>query len=267
MNPMTRLALILLLALPLSAQDLFPRFSVIGGYSPADFETNVRIDPELSGGEGTLVSFENDLGLEESRNLQRFAVQWNPFRRHELAASHFSATRRGFEQIDREITFRDQVYPVQAAVTTELDLDYWSASYTFWARRSDRDSFGISLGAATIAIDAGISAQIPGATVAVTEEAETEVPVLLAGLQGRVAFSPRFFGEAAVSTLPSVTIENYTGSALTGQARLEYRPVRWFGIGAAYHYFRMDIDVEDADLTGALDMTIRGPEAFVRLAF
>jgi hypothetical protein len=74
-------------------------------------------------------------------------------------------------------------------------------------------------------------------------------------------------GEASVATLPRVTIEDYTGTALTGAARLEYRPVRWFGIGAAYNYFRLDVDVAQSELSGTLGVTIQGPEAYVRLAF
>ena len=61
--------------------------------------------------------------------------------------------------------------------------------------------------------------------------------------------------------------DDYTGDALTGSARLEYRPLDWLGIGAAYHYFRLDVDVTQAGFGGSLDMTIRGPEAYVRLAF
>jgi hypothetical protein len=123
---MRPLFLLLVFALPASAQDLFPRFSLTAAASPAKFETNARIDPETLGGEGTLVSFERDLGLEDSRTLQRFGLQWRPFRRHELALSYFSAPRSGLEQIDRDIVFRDQVYPVSALVTSEFDLDYAS---------------------------------------------------------------------------------------------------------------------------------------------
>jgi hypothetical protein len=58
------------------------------------------------------------------------------------------------------------------------------------------------------------------------------------------------------------------GDALTGNARLEYRPLRWLGIGAAYHYFRLNVDVaQTGELHGSLDMAIQGPEAFLRLAF
>jgi hypothetical protein len=187
--------------------------------------------------------------------------------RHELAGTFFSTAREGFEQIDREIVFRDETYRVNAAVTTGFDLDYWSATYTYWARRAPRSGIGISLGIAALAMDARVTAQQPGVTVTVTQTAETEVPVALAGLQGRVAFLERLHGEASIATLPSVTIEDYTGTALTGSARLEYRPLNWLGIGAAYHYFRLDVDVAQVDLGGSLDMTIRGPEAYVRIAF
>lgn len=259
--------LLAFIALPLAAQDLFPRFSITAAASPAAFETNARIDPEATGEEGTLIRFEDDLGLEDARTVQRFGVQWRPLRRHELAATYFSAPRSGFEQVDREIVFRDRVYPVTADVTTQFDLDYASILYTFWARRSDRDGIGITLGAAALRMDASVTAEQAGTSATVTERAETEVPVALAGLQGRVAFTDRVHVEASAAMLPRVTIEDFTGDALTAGARIEYRPARWLGIGAAYHYFRLDVDVAQPDLRGSLDMTIRGPEAFVRLAF
>lgn len=270
---MRRLALLLVLALPLSAQDsrLFPTFSITGSTGPSSFDTNARIDPEsIPGGEtleGTLINLETDLGLEDSRTLQRFSLQWRPFARHELAAMVFSAPREGLEQINREITFRDEVYPVSALVESEFNLDYASATYTYWVRRSDRDGLGLSLGVAQISLDASVTATQPVGSVTITETAETDVPVALIGAQGRIAFTNSLLGEASIATLPRVTIEDYTGSALTAAAKLEYRPVRWFGIGASYNYFRMDVDVEQTELSGTLDMTVQGPEVFVRLAF
>ena len=173
----------------------------------------------------------------------------------------------GFAQIDRQIKFGDQTYPVQAVVRSELDLDYTSATYTYWARRSDRDGIGISIGAAMLSFDASVVADSNG-TVPVSEQVNTDVPVALAGLQGRVALLDRLHLEGSVSTLPRVTIEGYSGDALTANARLEYRPLRWLGIGAAYNYFRLNVDVAQTnELHGALEMTIRGPEGYVRLAF
>jgi hypothetical protein len=263
---MRLLLLFLTFTLPLAAQEslLFPRFSVTGSTSPASFETNARIDPETTLSElGPEVGFERDLGLEDSRTLRRFSAQSRPFRRHELAATYFSAPRSGTEQITRNITFRNQVYPINALVTTQFDLDYASLTYTYWARRSDRDGLGITLGAATLSMDASITV----AQTSVSQRADTDVPVALAGLQGRVAITPRLHAEASAATLPRITIGDYSGDALTAAARLEYRPLNWLGIGGAYHYFRLNVDVEQTTLRGALDMTIRGPEAYLRLAF
>ena len=150
---MIRFALAVLIATPLFAQDslLFPRFSITAGSSAGEFETNARIDPDDASTSGTLVSFERDLGLDDSKTLPRFGLQWRPLVRHELAATHFTASREGFEEIDREIIFRDEVYPVQARVTTDFDLDYWSATYTYWARRGPRDGIGLTIGLATLA--------------------------------------------------------------------------------------------------------------------
>lgn len=262
------LLLLLITTQPLSAADkLFPTFSVTASMMQGQFDTEARIDPGDGDVEGTIVSFERDLGLTDNETLERFGLQWQPLARHELAASHFSANRHGFAEIDRQITFRDEVYPVRAAVTTDFNLDFWSAAYTYWPRRTERGGLGITLGAATLAFDTRIMAVSPDDDVTITEEAETDVPVALAGVQGRVAFTNYLHAGGSISTLPQVTIDDYTGSALSADARLEYRPLRWLGVGAAYSYFRLNVDVAQADLRGALVVTIRGPEAYIRLAF
>jgi hypothetical protein len=265
---MYRLAFLLLIASAATAQEspLFPRFSLTGGRYSGHFTTDVRLDPDAAG-EGTQVGFERDLGLQPSERLQRFTLEWQPLDRHELAGAYFSSSRSGFQQIDREFTFRNNVYPVNALVTTGFNLNYWSATYTYWARRSARDGFGITLGAAGLSLDASVIAQRADLTVTASQTAKTNVPVALAGVQGRVALSDRLFAGANAATLPRVTISGYTGRALTGGARLEYRASRWLGIGAAYNYFRLDVDVARPDLHGSINMTMRGPEGFVRLAF
>ena len=56
-----------------------------------------------------------------------------------------------------------------------------------------------------------------------------------------------------------VACHEHAGSA-------EYRVTRWLGVGAAYNYFRLNVDVARADLRGSIDMTMRGPEGFVRFS-
>ena len=101
---MKRIALFLLLALPVAAQD---RFSITAGRYAADFSTDVRVDPL-----GTTLNLERDLFLDRSRKVNDFSARWRVFARHELAASYVSASRNGLGPITQEIRFNGRFYPV-----------------------------------------------------------------------------------------------------------------------------------------------------------
>jgi len=118
-----------------------------------------------------------------------------------------------------------------------------------------------------LSMKASVAAEEAGVSASVAQQAKSEVPVALAGLQGRWSVTSRLYAEASAATLPRVTIGDYSGNALTAAARLEYRAARWLGVGAAYHYFRLAVDVAQPSLRGALDMTIRGPEAYLRFGW
>lgn len=266
---MNRLVIVLaatMLATAAAAQEsaLFPRFSVTAGAYSGSFETTLRVDE--AGFEGTEVVLERDLGLDDTAMLQRYSAQWRPLDRHELAASYFASERTGLEIIDREIVFRGTTYPVQATVASGFDAAVADVTYTYWARKSERDGFGLTLGVAGISLEAAIDASAPGGTVDITQGAKTDVPVALGGAQLRYAFTERLHAEARAVALPRVTIDVYSGRAVSAAARLEYR-FRAFGVGAAYNYFRIDGTVTEADFSGDLSVVIRGPEAYLRLAF
>src|SRR5687768_6622652 len=114
-----------LMVLPLAAQEsaLFPSLSVTAATSPTSFDTSVRIDPGTLDEEGTRIGFEQDLGLDDSDTVEHFSLRWRPFQRHELSVSWLSAPRTGFATIRREIVFRDEIYPINADVTTAFDFE------------------------------------------------------------------------------------------------------------------------------------------------
>ena len=240
---------------------LFPAFSVTGGFYDAQFATDIR-----AGQLGTPIRVERDLGLQSSQRSARYAVQWQPFRRHELAASYFSANRTGFRSITEGIQFEDEFYPIESDVTSRLDMRYWDATYTVWVMRRERQGLGLTIGAAGMSIDAGIEATIPGGTATLSEEAETEVPIALVGAQYRVALQDRLHGELRAAVLPRVEIDVYSGRALSSSARLEYAITPNIGLGAAYNYFDLDGTVEDPSFTGDIGLEVKGLEAYVRLA-
>ena len=251
---MKRIVLLALLALPVVAQD---RFSITAGRYAADFSTDVRIDPL-----GTKLHLERDLFLDRSRKVNDFSARWRVFARHELAASYVSASRNGLGPITQEIRFNGRFYPVSSIAKTTFDTKKWEATYTYWMK-----NVGLTLGAAGLSIDANVIATSPVSSVTISQNAKTSVPVALAGVQTRIAFTDRVTGEASAAALPHVKIDVYSGRAASATVRLEYRITRNLGIGAAYNYFNVDGKVTDPNFGGRLKMTVKGGEGFVRVGF
>lgn len=263
---MKRTLLLLFLVTPAFGQP-FPRFSVTAGQYGVDFTTDARVNPALGTVEGTALNLERDLGLPSSRRVQRFAMEWRPFYRHELAADYVAAKRNGFATLNREIRFQDQLYPFSADVTSVFDTSKWEATYTYWAARSEGAGFGIMLGAAGLSIDANLVARRPGDTLTIAQKASTDVPVALIGAQSRWAVSDRVIARFSAAALPRVKIDVYSGRATSADVRLEFRVVKNVAIGAAYNYFHLDGTIDDPSFNGTLSMTVKGPEGYLRIGF
>ena len=269
---MRRLSLILCVlcvAAPAVAQrnrELFPTFTLAGGGYLGDFGTKIRVDPHIEGLQGTTIDLEKNLGLESSRTLTRLGMQWRPFQRHELELSYFSTKREGRRVIDRQIVYEDTTFPIQADVRSKFDIDFWEATYTYWARQTERDGIGINLGVTGMRFDGELSVRRNADnTVLLSQTAKTDVPVPVIGLEGRWLLTDRVIATGRGAVLPQVSIKDYTGSAYVGKFSLEYRLARRIGLGAAYNYFNLNGLAEKKNFHADLGMTVSGVEAFVRI--
>ena len=265
------LGLALLVSVPALAQGtdaVFPRFSVTAGGYLGDFATDLRVDPHVEGFEGTRLDFENDLGLDDSKTLTRFTLEWRPFRRHTLSGSYFTSRRSGQRVISRQIVFEDTTFPINVEVDSHIDIDFWEAVYTYWARQNPRSGVGINLGVSGLNIGAGLEARLGGnSTALLSESAGTEFPVPVIGVEGRSAFTDRLIGTARYSILPKVKVSDYEGAAQVAKASLEYRVLDSLAIGGRYNYFNVDGALVDFDFRADIAMTVSGWEGYVRLMF
>jgi hypothetical protein len=249
-------------------RDLFPTFTLTGGGYLGDFGTKVRVDPHVEGLQGTTIDLEKNLGLESSRTLSRFGFTWRPLRKHELGVSYFRTEREGHRIIDRQIVYEDTTFPIQADVQSKFNIDFWEASYTYWARQTERDGIGVSLGVTGLRVDGELSVRRnTDNTVLLSESASTDVPVPVIGVEGRWLLTDRVIAMGRASVLPKVSIKDYQGSAYVGKFSLEYRLAQRLGLGVAYNYFNLNGLVEKEDFHADLGMTVSGVEAFVRIVF
>lgn len=242
-------------------------FNIRGGVLFAEHGTVARVDSETLG-LGTLVDLENDLGLEATTRNVRFDGTLRLGRRHQLRAGYIRLDRGGSVQLQRQIQWGDEVFSVDAGVTSTVGLTLLPANYRFAVVKSDRVDLGLSAGVFAMFAEASIAAP----SVAVNESEALNFPLPVFGADIEIALAPRLFLLGGGEYF-GITIQDVSGSWRELRAALEYYPLPHLGVGAAYRYVRLEIDGTSAlglSLSGTeifFDYRLTGPQAYVALAF
>jgi hypothetical protein len=181
---------------PLAAQapylNLYDKFQVNLSLSGVILNSDIRIDG--SGGNGSDVDAEDDLGLATLKMEPRGAFRWRPWRRHEFEIGYQFAQRTGEKVLEREITVADSVYEVGARVKTTFDSDLAFFNYRFAILAKERSQVGAGIGLGALFFDFGVDllAHAGGASGEVSVLKSVTVPVGSIGAYGRFLAGDRW---------------------------------------------------------------------------
>lgn len=224
----------------------------------ADLDTQLRIDESLTV-QGTEISAERDLGLDESRILAQGELTLLPGRHHLVRLTGMTIHRSAQKTIETDIAFDDEVYEINERVDSQLNLTMVGLTYGYRFLVRDRGELAGSFGIQVAEVEANAVVRSR-----VIREAESGVaPIPLAGLEGCFDFSSRWSIEGRVQYL-TAEIDEVDGSILDWRVALAWRknPHLLFGLG--YRHFNVDVDSQNEDTPGFVDMKIGGPLLFMR---
>lgn len=224
----------------------------------ASFDTKLRIDPSVTE-EGTEISAEDDLKLDESQWLMQAELTLLPGEHHLVRLSGLSTRRSASTIIDEEIVFDDEIYEPGERVDSTLNLNLFGLTYGYRILVRNRGELTATFGIQVAQVDANALVRRR-----VTREAESGVsPLPLAGLEGRFDFTPHFSVEARVQYL-SADIEEVKGTITDGRIAFTWRANPYLVLGLGYRSFSVDIDSKNEDTPGLVNMKIAGPMLFGR---
>jgi outer membrane protein len=204
----------------------------------------------FSGGVGTKVDMEDDLGFDDSEEfMAEAAVQLGSFR---LTAGYLPLKFSGSGSTTG-IIFNGQ--PFVGTVDSDVDIDLYDVGLTWYLLNFDDLPVRLQLGPEVSVkyVEADISMR----SITASESESVSVPVPTIGLRGRVGISD-FLG--LVGRVGYLEYDH--NSFLDADAQLEFSPLPLVGIFAGYRY--LDIEVDESDVF--LDVTFDGPYggAFIR---
>ena len=227
----------------------------------ADADTAVRLDSNTLG-RGTQVSFESDLGIQNSKTLPEFSFLWRINPRHGIEGSYLTLNRSGTRAIAHQIQFGDVTYPPGAEVHSKFDSDVFRVAYRYSPINDRGNELGLLLGLHYTTLDAALSTAVGS----LSESASFNFPLPTIGVRGglRLSDSWRLMGFAQLLKLK---VGDYDGSLVNLSAGLEWMFLRQAYAGLGYTYYRYDLESEKNDARGEFKYRFSGPTLYFGFAF
>ena len=257
--------------IPVAAQNvsepLFDTFNFKFEASWVRTQTTIRLDSELLG-EGTTLSFEDDLGLPDKQAVPSLSFEWQFSRRHRLGVRWQDVKRDSSTQVLEEIEWGGEIIPVEADVTLGFDIRTLSVDYTYYPWVKERWAGGIGLGFRIMDLKTTLTVE----NVELEEQIDGTAPLPYINFEYRRVFGERWRVKAQLGWL-EVKIGDVKGGQYIGRLAGEYITSKRWGFGAALNYSNVDVDwdhidkgpVENDVLRAIIDLDINDISLYFRV--
>lgn len=218
----------------------------------------------------TVIDFDR-AGLDEtdasywlSLNWRSSTTRWGAW----FASWRYDVTGGRLWEEDLELPGRPTI-PASAFVNSAFDATWYilEATYSFW--QSEQFDAGIGLGLHTVDIATTLQARVD-----VGEESVEVVQAslkTLAPLPNLMAYAHWRFHERwnLLGRLGwfGLDYDNYSGDMINAHVTLAFDITPRVGLGAAWHFVNLDLDLEKENYTQVYDIDFSGPMAFLRFSF
>jgi hypothetical protein len=238
----------------------------LGGFFPA-VDTRVKID-------GTEVGDTLDLeglGLSSDESVWRLDGYWRFAQKHRLGIGYYKLGRDGSVGLAEEITIGDIIIPVNASVTTELDMGFYSIDYLYSFYQGEKWEISGGLGVYWVDLEfsIGASLNIDGTEIGggpFFESTDFNGPLPYLALSFEYYITPKWLAIFKGGYF-ALSVGDVDGSLANLGAKLEYQFTQRFGLGLGYDAFRIDVDIDDGALHSTLEYKYHGVQLYGILRF
>ncbi len=247
------------------AQDPSDSIVIRGGGLVADFNSGLRLD--RSGGQGTDISLENDLGFAKTTGSWFIDGSWHIGGRHHLYVSFVDTKRDATKAgISEPITIGDTTFQIGATVQAFIDNNYLTFDYGFGLTKNPKAEFVFTIGLASVKVHTGAGLQVAtttGGSVSrsLTTNAEDRSIFPVPGLQFNSRLSPHVNLTGYVRFIQATLGGVKQGSA-DGRFGVDFPLSGHLGFGGAYYFNRVKQEGSKDSFDGKLRYRFSGPQLY-----
>jgi hypothetical protein len=237
-------------------------FSVQIGGMNAQAETFVRLDSN-NGRLGTNLSFEGDLGVDETKALPTLDFTWRFNRYHGMEASFISLKRDGSRALNGTVNWGEVTFPVNTVVDSTFDSDIYRLAYRYSFVNSDSAEFSVLAGIHYTKLSTSLAGS--SGTVA-SQEASVKYPLPTIGARGSVRFADNWritgFGQFL-----KLKINDYDGEVLNFAGAVEWAFSQSMFAGLGYDYYKYNLSSTKENARGEFEFKFDGPKLYFGFSF
>jgi len=207
-----------------------------------------------SAGVGTIVSFDEDLGGENSATIPRFDAYYRFNERHRIDISNFSIDREGLKTLDVDIILDGITYNINETVKSEIKYSLLKVGYAYSFYHSPSVELSLTAGLNVTEYDFNFS--LDDGTRASTNGVTAPLPMF--GLRMGYAINSNWSINYISETFFIEIDDTYKGTFLNYELNLEYKFDNKFALGAGLVRSSIDLEVDDSDWAGSIVDSYRG---------
>lgn len=241
------------------------RFTLSAGLFMPLNNTSIKVGT-TDGAIGTDIDLEDDLGFKSSTQSFYVDLQWRASRRSRFDIAYYSLHRSADKKLEKEIDFKDNVYPVSAQVNAHFNTDIVRFSYGYAIITNPKYEIGLLIGAHIMKTDVGIKANTGSGSVDYSDQFKFTAPLPDLGIWGGWAFAKNWSVNLEFGWL-SATVDNIYGRILGATVGVNYSPVRNLILNLGYTGLNIKSDVERDGWKGDLKWNYNGPVLTVGYSF
>ena len=245
-------------------EPLFDKFNFRIEGSWVGLKTEIRLDSKTLG-EGTTLSFEDDLDLGSSKTIPSLSFEWQIARKHRLGVRYQDISRDSSAQALTEIQWGDETIPINADITLAFENTQAFIDYTYFPWVKDRWAAGFGLGFRVMDISATLAweEEIIGGGEG-TAKGTAPLPYLY--FEYRRLFSDHWRFVTGLGWL-YLKIEDIEGGQWIGRASIEYLLGKRWAFGASVNLATVGVDWEGDEFLGRFESNINDVSVFARVRF
>jgi len=239
------------------------RLRVSLGIMHVSSSTTLQVD-STTGVPGTVISGENQFGLDPSDIEPKFQFMVRAGERNRLRLDYFTLDRDGSTIVTTPIVFRDAVLQPGDPLQSQLNLRMLTLTYGYSFWHTEKLELAATLGVTSV--DISTSAKVQSPAVHVFQNEDVAGPYPTPGIDVTWVASKRFYFDGRIQYL-DLHIDNLDGSLgfLEFDALYRFRPNISFALG--YNQVKAHLSSTKSSESGLFDFNTKGPEFFVRVAF